>query len=67
MKASKFSDAQKAFISPAGRRRRSGRRHLYHQDGLSPLDYLALIAFAVGDRFPHVVAAETGPKRPGRA
>jgi hypothetical protein len=28
MKASKFSDAQKAFISPAGRRRRSGRRHL---------------------------------------
>jgi hypothetical protein len=26
----------------------------------------ALIAFAVGDRFPHVVAAETGPKRPGR-
>jgi hypothetical protein len=23
---------------------------------------LALIAFAVGDRFPHVVAAETGPE-----
>ena len=26
----------------------------------------ALIAFAVGDIFPHVVAAETGPNRPGR-